>query len=75
MAFSYCCCCCQCRWHSHTVVAVANVDGIFMDANENGYGPCLQDVGDLHRYPCPYQPELKSKIAAFRSVCGLDVVT
>ncbi|XP_065175461.1 histidinol-phosphate aminotransferase-like [Sycon ciliatum] len=45
-------------------------DGLFMDANENGYGSCIPVAGELHRYPDPYQVELKTRIAAFRGVAA-----
>lgn len=41
-------------------------EGIFLDANENGFGSCIPVEGDMHRYPSPHQRELKEKIAKFR---------
>lgn len=47
--------------------------GILLDANENAYGspPALHvPTTDLHRYPDPYQKELKQEFLEFR---GYDV--
>lgn len=44
-------------------------EGVLLDANENSIGATLGDLPDsraLNRYPCPYQRELKEKIAAYR---------
>ena len=44
-------------------------EGILLDANENSIGATLgklPDERDLNRYPCPYQKELKEKVAAYR---------
>lgn len=47
-------------------------EGILLDANENSYGPPLDDPTiveqKLERYPCPYQRELKHLIGQFRDV-------
>lgn len=48
-------------------------EGILLDANENSYGPSVHESTSLkfehlERYPCPYQMELKGKIAKFRDV-------
>lgn len=42
--------------------------GILLDANENSIGPPFSDEHELNRYPMPYQEELRSVIAAYRSV-------
>lgn len=42
--------------------------GILLDANENSFGPNIPKANGLHRYPSPYQWELKEKIATFRNV-------
>lgn len=42
--------------------------GILLDANECSYGSCIPVEGDLHRYPSPYNLDLKEKIAKFRGV-------
>jgi len=44
-------------------------EGVLLDANENSIGATLGDLPDsraLNRYPCPYQRELKEKIATYR---------
>jgi histidinol-phosphate aminotransferase len=44
-------------------------EGVLLDANENSIGATIGDPPDtraLNRYPCPYQRELKEKIAAYR---------
>lgn len=38
-----------------------------LDANENAYGSPLQPP-PLHRYPDPYQTDLKKKVSAYRKV-------
>ncbi|KAJ7328599.1 hypothetical protein OS493_024522 [Desmophyllum pertusum] len=38
------------------------------DANECSYGSCIPLDGDMHRYPSPYNLDLKEKIAKFRGV-------
>ena len=43
-------------------------NGILLDANENSLGAPFQNDLELHRYPLPYQEELRMKIADFRSV-------
>ena len=43
-------------------------NGILLDANENSLGAPFQNDLELHRYPMPYQEELRMKIADFRSV-------
>ncbi len=42
--------------------------GLLLDANENSFGAPIDNDSDLHRYPMPYQEELRTKIADFRSV-------
>ena len=42
--------------------------GVLLDANECAYGSSISLDGEYHRYPCPYQLELKQKIAEFRNV-------
>ncbi len=42
--------------------------GILLDANENSYGAPFQNDSELHRYPMPYQEQLREKIAAYRNV-------
>lgn len=42
--------------------------GILLDANENSFGAPFSDELELHRYPMPYQEELRVKLAAFRDV-------
>jgi histidinol-phosphate aminotransferase len=60
-------------------------DGILLDANENALGHSIatssEDVAesellnaDLHRYPDPIHPELKTRIAQLRSIPGADHV-
>ena len=41
-------------------------EGILLDANENAYGPPVQNSAALERYPDPYQIPLKQKLAAYR---------
>jgi histidinol-phosphate aminotransferase len=41
-------------------------DGIFLDANENPFGP-------LNRYPDPYQKELKAAIARFKGISDENI--
>lgn len=46
-------------------------EGILLDANENSFGSALPSDHasmELERYPCPYQVELKEKIAKLRCV-------
>lgn len=47
--------------------------GILLDANENSNGPIIPGLEGLHRYPDPYQKQLKEKIAAFRGVSSNNV--
>ena len=47
--------------------------GILLDANENALGPVAGD--GLHRYPDPYQKELKRLIADFRGVKPEQIFT
>ena len=47
---------------------ISSSTGILLDANECVYGSSIPIEGDHHRYPCPYQRELKQKIAEFRNV-------
>lgn len=42
--------------------------GVLLDANECAFGSSINLEGDNHRYPCPYQHEVKQKIAEFRNV-------
>jgi histidinol-phosphate aminotransferase len=42
--------------------------GILLDANENSIGAPFENELDLHRYPMPYQEELRARIADFRKV-------
>ncbi|CAM0138238.1 histidinol-phosphate transaminase [Umbelopsis sp. WA50703] len=44
--------------------------GILLDANENSYGPSLQEAreGDLNRYPDPLHPNIKERIVSFRNI-------
>ena len=42
--------------------------GILLDANENSIGAPFENELELHRYPMPYQEELRTKIAQFRGV-------
>ena len=58
-------------------------EGVLLDANENAFGPVVQTCPgggprgavvraacglDLHRYPCPYQKDVKDAVARFRGV-------
>ncbi|KAI8987564.1 histidinol-phosphate aminotransferase [Mycotypha africana] len=51
-------------------------EGILLDANENAYGPSLANIekhhqeGNLHRYPDPYQVQIKERLLKLRR--GLD---
>jgi histidinol-phosphate aminotransferase len=47
--------------------------GILLDANENSNGPIIPELEGLHRYPDPYQKELKNKIGAFRGVSTKNI--
>ena len=43
--------------------------GVLLDANENGFGPPISDNPLVYeRYPCPYQWELKERVAQLRGV-------
>ncbi|MDX1636468.1 MAG: histidinol-phosphate transaminase [Balneolaceae bacterium] len=42
--------------------------GTLLDANENSYGSPIKSVEGLHRYPSPYQWDLRSKIAELRGI-------
>lgn len=44
--------------------------GVLLDANENSFGSPLEasSAAGLERYPCPYQWELKERVAALRGV-------
>ena len=42
--------------------------GVLLDANECSFGPSIPTEDSLHRYPCPYQLDLKQKIVEFRNV-------
>ncbi|KAG6835104.1 hypothetical protein H0H93_004810 [Arthromyces matolae] len=50
--------------------------GVLLDANENALGPCIADDEELnlHRYPDPSHPELKSSIASLRGLPGPEYV-
>lgn len=43
-------------------------EGVLLDANECSYGSCIPLEGDMHRYPSPYNFDLKEKIAKYRGV-------
>lgn len=43
-------------------------EGTLMDANENSLGSPIKGVEGLHRYPSPYQPGLRNRIAELREV-------
>ncbi|XP_078358188.1 histidinol-phosphate aminotransferase-like [Oculina patagonica] len=43
-------------------------EGVLLDANECSYGSCIPMEGDMHRYPSPYNLDLKEKIAKYRGV-------
>lgn len=45
--------------------------GILLDANENAFGPPMDSVDSLERYPDPYQVPLKNKICSYRN--GFDM--
>lgn len=49
--------------------------GILLDANENAFGAPFDDHMELHRYPMPYQEELREKIAELRGVRPQNVFT
>lgn len=42
--------------------------GILLDANENSFGPPVENTDVLERYPCPYQWDLKQKVADLRGI-------
>ncbi|HKJ30934.1 MAG TPA: histidinol-phosphate transaminase [Balneolales bacterium] len=42
--------------------------GLLLDANENAFGPAVENKDKLNRYPSPRQEKLRSLIADFRSV-------
>jgi histidinol-phosphate aminotransferase len=44
---------------------------VLLDANENSFGSPLGD--QLHRYPDPYQTEIKKRIAAINSIDRADI--
>ena len=63
-------------------------EGVLLDANENAFGPVVQTCPgggprgavvraacglDLHRYPCPYQKDVKDAVARFRGVARENV--
>lgn len=58
-------CCCPIEQYSSIAVILS---GILLDANECVYGSNIPIEGEHHRYPCPYNLELKQKIAEFRGV-------
>merc|ERR1712086_153976 len=43
-------------------------DGVLLDANENSFGPPVNNTDTFERYPCPYQWDLKTKVAELRGV-------
>ncbi len=47
--------------------------GILLDANENSIGAPFENELELHRYPMPYQEELRARIADFRGVNASNV--
>ncbi len=48
--------------------------GILLDANENAYGSPVSISGiDLHRYPDPYQTNLRERLAAMNNVAAENV--
>ncbi len=49
--------------------------GILLDANENALGAPFANDLELHRYPMPYQEELRAQIAAFRKVESENIFT
>lgn len=49
--------------------------GILLDANENSLGAPFENDLELHRYPMPYQEELRARIAAFRKVDSENIFT
>jgi histidinol-phosphate aminotransferase len=49
--------------------------GILLDANENSLGAPFDNDLELHRYPMPYQEELRAQIAAFRKVDSENIFT
>ncbi|TMW68788.1 hypothetical protein Poli38472_006256 [Pythium oligandrum] len=51
--------------------------GILLDANENSLGPPLEPhhqlrQEQLERYPCPYQKDLKQKLANYRNAASSE---
>lgn len=42
--------------------------GILLDANENSIGAPFENELELHRYPMPYQEQLRATIAQFRGI-------
>ncbi len=42
--------------------------GLLLDANENSFGAPFENDAELHRYPMPYQEDLRTNIADYRSV-------
>ncbi|ACY40442.1 histidinol-phosphate transaminase [Blattabacterium sp. (Blattella germanica) str. Bge] len=43
-------------------------DSIFLDANENSFGPPLSFLNSYNRYPDPLQKELKKKISDLKNI-------
>lgn len=43
-------------------------DGVLLDANENSFGPPVNNTDTFERYPCPYQWDLKTRVAELRGV-------
>lgn len=43
-------------------------EGLLLDANENSLGAPYKNAEGLHRYPSPYQQQLREKIATLRGV-------
>ncbi len=52
-------------------------EGVFLDANENALGtpgvPAHGSSGQFHRYPDPYQQQLKQRIAEIKSVPAKNI--
>ncbi|WP_185858701.1 histidinol-phosphate transaminase [Blattabacterium cuenoti] len=48
-------------------------NSIFLDANENSFGPPLSFLNSYHRYPDPIQKELKKKISELKNVSTSNI--
>lgn len=48
-------------------------EGLLLDANENSLGAPYKEAEGLHRYPSPYQQQLREKIAALRDLAPENV--